>query len=252
MWNREFEQYASRWTVVRYDVRGLGQSPPATGPYSDSEDLYRLLDHLGLEAATVVGCSNGGRIALDFALGYPASVRAIGLVACGVSGFDGSTDPDGRGTFERDGARCGEIFAAWKAGRHEEALEALRVYWCSSQGGTNLELVRTMMRENAEEIFTDRSAHFSEPLAPPAIGRLDSIGAPIRILYGDHDEPTIGYIVRRIALDALDARLTIVPGADHLLNLSAPHALDAMVDELRGGVLPSSGTSGSATGHPPV
>ncbi len=58
--------------VVRYDVRGYGRSSRLTGePYSHVRDLAALLDFLEVPLTTLVGCSMGGAIAIDFTLEHP-------------------------------------------------------------------------------------------------------------------------------------------------------------------------------------
>jgi 3-oxoadipate enol-lactonase len=225
MWNREFELYSVQHTVVRYDVRGLGRSPPANASYSDSEDLHTLLTHLKVGPAVLVGCSNGGRIAIDYTLEHPDGVRGLLLVAPGLSGFSPDFDPSGLPVYEQDMARSAPIPAAWAAGHREDALAQLQQYWTSAQTGPNLELVRRMMQENAQEIFTDASARHGH--GPTAAGRLGEIRAPMVLLLGDRDEPTMGYIGRGIVARVPGARLIDVPGADHLINLSAPEAFDS-------------------------
>ncbi|MGI0154787.1 MAG: alpha/beta fold hydrolase, partial [Thermoplasmata archaeon] len=181
-----------------------------------------------------VGCSNGGGLALELALEHPATVKALLLVATGVSGFDGSTDPDGKPDYDADGVRLKEVFKAWTAGRKDEALQRLQEYWCSMQTGQGLELVRQMMRDNADEIFTDASAQHNTPLVPPALPRLKSIRVPTTVLYGDHDEPTGGWIARRVAREIPEAQFVPVSGADHLVNLSRPDAFDTALRRLLG------------------
>ncbi|HYA10695.1 MAG TPA: alpha/beta hydrolase [Thermoplasmata archaeon] len=232
MWDREFAAGAREHAVVRYDTRGLGQSTAATAPYSDVEDLSAVLEHLRLGPAILVGCSNGGRIALDFAVEHPSAVKALLLVAPGLSGFDGSTDPEGQSDYSSDGARTKEIYQAWGAGRKDEALQRLREYWCSMQSGQNLELVRQMMRDNAHEIFTEASAGHNRALDPPAIRRLKTIRVPTTVLSGDHDEPTCGWIARRVAREIPGAEFVPVTGADHLVNLSRPDVFDAALARL--------------------
>jgi 3-oxoadipate enol-lactonase len=232
MWNREFAIYAKDRTVVRYDVRGFGRSPPASTEYSDVDDLRRLLAHIGARTATLVGCSNGGRIALDFAVENPDQVAGLLLVSPGVSGFTAELAPEGKPVFEQDNVRSAKIPGAWKAGRKQEAIEALREYWTAAQEGANLELVRTMMKENAEEIFTDSSASHNRVPDPPAVGRLGSISAPTAVLLGDRDEPSMTFIVRTVVRGIPRAKLVPVPGADHLVNLSRPADFDKALRQL--------------------
>ncbi|HTP54929.1 MAG TPA: alpha/beta hydrolase [Thermoplasmata archaeon] len=232
MWNREFASYGRDHTVVRYDVRGLGKSPPATVEYSDVDDLQALLAHLGVPRAVLIGCSNGGRIALDFAVEHPDKVSGLLLVSPGVSGFTTEHAPDGIPVFEQDNVRSSKIPEAWKAGRHEEALTALQQYWTSAQVGTNLELVRTMMRENAGEIFSDASASHNRAITPPAAQRLGSISVPTKVLLGDRDEPSMTFIVRTVVQGIPGASLVPVPGADHLVNLSRPADFDRALGKL--------------------
>ena len=226
MWGREFTSLSQGHTVVRYDRRGFGRSPAAAAPYSEVADLRALVGHLRVESLTLVGCSNGGAIALDFAVEHPRLLRALLLVAPGVSGFDGSTDPEGKPDYDADGLRLKPAFQAWGDGRKDEALRQLRGYWCSMQKGASLDLVDRMMQENAHEIFTDTSAAHVQAVDPPALQRLKSIRVPTTVLYGDHDEPTGGWIARRIAKEIPGAVYVPVAGADHLVNLSRPDAFD--------------------------
>lgn len=81
---------AERHTVVTFDHRGTGDSPPTAGRYSTrgfAADTVGLLDALGLEAATVVGHSMGGRVAQWVALDHPGRVRSLVLAATGPGQF---------------------------------------------------------------------------------------------------------------------------------------------------------------------
>ncbi len=232
-WDREFRSLAGGATAVRYDRRGFGQSAPATASYSDLDDLHALFRHLKLGPATIVGNSMGGSLALDYALEHPRDVRGLMLISPGLSGWDPKMDPEGQPTYESDMKRSGGISTAWKAGRKDEALDQLFAYWAPAVPAADAGLVRQMMHENLVEALDERSAHFAQPAATPAAGRLGSVHVPTTVLIGDRDEPTMSYIVRRVARGIPGARFVQVPGADHLLNLSRPAAFDEELRALR-------------------
>lgn len=232
MWNREFPLLARDHRVVRYDLRGYGGSRPATSKYSSVHDLVTLLDHLGMTAPLIVGPSMGGRIALDLTLAHPDRVGALLLIAPGYSGMDYDQVPGGKATFERDETLSKAAADAWAAGKLEEATEHLRQLWASSLTGGGLDLFRAMVRENAKEVFEDRSAQYDTREGEPAALRLKEIRAPTRILVGDRDNPAMPHCANFLARGIAGAQVKLVPGADHLLNLSTPEALDTALREL--------------------
>src|SRR5437016_3882998 len=62
MWEPQVGPLAQHYRVIRYDLRGFGQSSdPRKGvPYHDRVDLEALLDALMIETAHLVGLSRGG------------------------------------------------------------------------------------------------------------------------------------------------------------------------------------------------
>ena len=54
-WDDQMEAFAAQHRVIRYDVRGHGQTPCPPGDYAYYEDLAALLDHLGVGQAAVLG-----------------------------------------------------------------------------------------------------------------------------------------------------------------------------------------------------
>ena len=87
MWDRQFDAFAAGHTVLRYDQPGYGRTAPTPGPFTPREELRLLLDTLGIERASLVGCSMGSRAALDFALRYPDRVDRLVLTSPSVNGF---------------------------------------------------------------------------------------------------------------------------------------------------------------------
>ena len=78
---------AKTYRVIALDCRGHGQSgkPAAEGAYGVQmvEDIVRLLDHLKLRSAHIVGYSMGGMIALKLAVLHPDRVRSTTLGGMG-------------------------------------------------------------------------------------------------------------------------------------------------------------------------
>src|ERR671917_2983136 len=69
--------------VVGVDLRGRGDSGKSESVYgleAHASDVIRVLDHLGLKRAVIVGHSMGGFVALETALSYPERVRALVLL----------------------------------------------------------------------------------------------------------------------------------------------------------------------------
>ena len=88
-WDDQFGVFAGQYRVVRYDMRGWGDSAQeqAEPPFSPRQDLLSLLDYLNIHKTYLLGLSGGGTVALDFTLEHPERVDALILVAAGLSGY---------------------------------------------------------------------------------------------------------------------------------------------------------------------
>ncbi len=73
-------------SVVAYDMRGFGGSPPTDGAFSHMDDLIAVLEGLDLKKAWIVGSSLGGGVALDAALVASKRMSGLVLIAPAVSG----------------------------------------------------------------------------------------------------------------------------------------------------------------------
>ncbi|MBF9194835.1 alpha/beta fold hydrolase [Microvirga terrestris] len=82
------------YRVVAFDNRGHGQSeklydPEAYNSYRMAEDGVRLLDHLGIDRADVMGYSMGARITAHMALTAPDRMRSMLLGGLGIHLVEG-------------------------------------------------------------------------------------------------------------------------------------------------------------------
>jgi pimeloyl-ACP methyl ester carboxylesterase len=122
MGSRALERSGHR--VIAYDARGHGRSQPAE-PYDYpalAEDLARVLDERGLDAAVLAGASMGAHTIARFAIDHPERVRAAVFItpAYDPADFPGDLDrwdalADGleRGGIEGFVAAYGPITGPW-------------------------------------------------------------------------------------------------------------------------------------------
>lgn len=76
----QMEPFAAHFRVVAPDTRGHGESPRGTAPFTleqFAEDLKEFLDWQGIRRCHLLGFSDGGNIALLFAMKYPEYVERL-------------------------------------------------------------------------------------------------------------------------------------------------------------------------------
>ena len=82
MWDAQACEFRKRLSVLRYDTRGHGQSPPTHGPYSIEllgRDVLSMLDALDLDRVHFCGLSMGGMIGMWMALNAPERLNKLVL-----------------------------------------------------------------------------------------------------------------------------------------------------------------------------
>jgi pimeloyl-ACP methyl ester carboxylesterase len=225
-WDDQFEVFAHRHRVVRYDLRGYGRSsrPEPGRPYSHLEDLAAVMDAAGVARAALVGCSMGGTIALDFALTQPGRVRALVLVAAGPSGFDHFTPEEEAWWEPFDRA----VEAAVAAGDLERARRVQMEAWAAlgtddAAGARILEIAL----DNRHELTMDESG--AAAIDPPAAERLGDVAVPTLVLPADHDPPEMRRMARALAEGIPGARVVEIPGTDHVVSVRKPDEFNRVV-----------------------
>ncbi len=85
---RQMEPFAARFQVLAPDTRGHGRSPRGSAPFTLAQfagDLKEFLDRRGIRQCHLLGFSDGGNIALLFALKYPQYVKRLVLNGANLS-----------------------------------------------------------------------------------------------------------------------------------------------------------------------
>jgi len=221
MWDTQIEALAAEHFVVRYDPRGFGATHhDASVPFSNHADALAVLDHLGVERATLIGASRGGRIALDVALDAPGRVAGVVTVAAGPSGF-----PDLQLT-EEEHRRVDELDGLDPAVDARRLVRLETTLWAAGPLRLEDDLDPGFVRR-AHELNEPNVAHAADdgtmlPMDPPAFGRLGDIRSPALVLVGEYDLSTTLAQYEHL-LEALpDATGYTFRDAAHLPNVERP------------------------------
>ena len=212
-WDEVWQPLATKYHVIRYDRRGYGHSELPTSPYSSTEDLVKLLTHLKVEHALVVGSSSGGAIAIDFALEHPQMVDGLFLIGPVLHGMPYSDD------FLKRANRNNEPM-------QRDDIKAMASNWSQDRfliAGANQGARRKVYEHlvaNAEKVKFDN--RFEEKLSPPANQRLAEIKAPALILVGEADIADVRAHCDAIHAGIRDSTAAVVKEAGHLIQLEKP------------------------------
>jgi pimeloyl-ACP methyl ester carboxylesterase len=226
MWDAQMPAFSSKFRVIRCDVRGFGETPDPAGKYTDYEDLKTLLDHLGVKRAHVAGVSNGGRIALEFALQFPDMIEKLVLVGPGLPGYRPPTDK-----FDED--MSAKYDEAIKAGDQAWAAEINTQAWVDGPA-RKPEQVNAEFRNRAKKLIRhtidlgigEGEGAYAKPLAAE---RLSNVKAPTLLVIGKEDMQSIQYTANKLQEGIAGLRRVDMPGTAHLPPMEKPEDFNRIV-----------------------
>jgi len=185
MWDPQVVALAAHHYVIRFDARGFGRTAAEDVPFSNRADAVALLDHLGVDHATLIGCNRGGMIALDLAVEHPERVAGLVTIGAGPSGF-----PEVE-LSEAEDVIFDALDAAFAA-QDSEAISRLQVRLWAVGPLRQEEDIDPAFLQTAQAMSLDNAAHFDEhprpqPLDPPAADRVVEITVPALVTVGEFD-----------------------------------------------------------------
>ena len=218
-WYGVMAALAPSLAAVAYDMRGFGGTPPAIAPFVNVDDLRAVLDATVTGPAVLIGNSQGGRVAIDFALHHPERVDRLSLIASAVSGA-----PEVDWVAELGQPLFDQLEAAEDAGDLDQVNRIEARIWLDGPagpegrvGGAARELFLAMNRIP----LTNESA--PQPLEPPsAFEQLEHLTMPVLVMVGTLDLPHQSVRSRRIAARVANGRLVELEGVAHLPQLEQP------------------------------
>ena len=191
----QIEHFSKSRRVIAVDTRGHGKSPRGTAPFTltqFAEDLLRFLDERKLEKADILGFSDGGNIALLFALAHPERVGKLILNGANLS-------PGGVKASVQIPVVIGYRIASFFARRQESA------------------------RSNAEML----GLMVNEPHIEPV--ELQKLTMPVLVIAGSNDMIKERH-TQLIAVSIPGSELAIIKG-DHFIANKESEAFNAVVEK---------------------
>ncbi len=223
MWDDAARDLEADHTVLRFDCRGFGGSPPGVGPLSMeriADDAVALLEHLGLAQAVVAGCSMGGYAAFAMVRRHPEKLRGLLLQNTRAA-------PDAAEARATRAVLAEKVLKEGPAAAAEAFLPKL--------------LGETSLRERPAIVAEARARILKTPprgIANALLGlgaRADStptlreIRVPTLVLGGGEDALTPPAEIESLARAISGARCAILPGCGHLPSLETPAAYNSVV-----------------------
>jgi 3-oxoadipate enol-lactonase len=225
-WLLQLPAFSERYRTIAFDNRDVGRSAYVDSPYELADmagDALALCDELGLGSFHLLGISMGGAIAQEVALRAPDRVRTLTLCA---------TWP-GSGRY---GAERGRLLAASALrATFEEHLDTLLLLTLSERMYENEEGVEYLRGMMLDHPYPQRREGFARQAEASgrhdARDRLPSLRMPVHVIGAEHDILVPMWKSRELAELIPGARLTVLDGAPHGLNVERPEEFNRAVLE---------------------
>jgi pimeloyl-ACP methyl ester carboxylesterase len=214
-------------TTLTFDQRGFGDTTFTPEDHSPVDDALAVLDHAGIEGpVAVVGCSMGGRLALDLTLARPERVSQLVLIGAACRGAPG---PDEWPESYREIGLA--LDAAEEAGDLDEVNRLEAWLWLDGPSGPEGRVTgppRTMFLEmNRWALGADDPGDEIE--RPSAWDRLHDITVPTLVLMGELDLEDVRATSEGLAERIPAATLEVLAGTAHVPHVERhPRCIEAI------------------------
>lgn len=231
MWQNNLASIAETHKAIAYDRRGFGNSTSPDEAFSHVADLLAVLDHVGGDQHILIGSSQGGRIAIDFALNYPDRVVALVLAGTALTGATSPRHyPAGIDAVFEELERAEEGGDLTKVNHIEARLWLDGPLACDGRVmGNNRELFLDM-----NGIALNHAPFSDESFCESAVQRLNEIKVPTLFITGDLDFPHIQERSSWMAKEIPEARSVMMKGCAHLPSLELSSQFDLLVRKFLG------------------
>ncbi|MEM7294404.1 MAG: alpha/beta hydrolase [Pseudomonadota bacterium] len=222
-WDGVIASLDKRYTVVRVDLRGHGQSEKTPGPYTLNMlagDVLGLLDFLQIEVCVLAGFSLGGLIAQRLALDAPARIEKLVLISTVAN----------RNETDRENVRA-RATRLKEEGALEHLANAVDRWFTDDFRRKHpdiLERRRQKSLQNDPECYV---AAYQVLATNDLIDELPSLQIPTLAMTGENDIGSPPRMSEAIARVAQNGQCHIFPHLKHSVLLEAPDLVAAQMSQ---------------------
>jgi 3-oxoadipate enol-lactonase len=221
MWAPQVPELSRDHRLISIDLRGHGQSPAPLGPYAMADlalDVIDVLDRLEIQRASICGLSLGAMVGLAVAASVPDRIDRL-IAAALVAVPTSPTAWLERAQRMRAGGAAAISDLVVERWGYEDRAPAIA------------ELVRAMLAATPPEGYAGCCEAIAGMDLRPSLPR---VMAPALLIAGSDDPAAPSAVARELAALMPAARVTVIDGAAHLVNVEAPTATtEAILEHLR-------------------
>jgi pimeloyl-ACP methyl ester carboxylesterase len=222
MFAPQVDALSSQFRIITWDARSHGETESTDDLFSYwdlAEDLEGLLDHLGIARAVIGGMSQGGFVALRFALEHPERVEALILIDTQA----GVEDPEKAALYE-------PMLEVWESeGLNDQLAETIAAIilgneWPGRQAWIAKwrQVPRSLLRPAFHALVSRDDIH----------DRLGEIKAPALVIHGTADAAIDMELAQRLCSGLANCRsLVTIEGGGHASNLTHPEPVNQAMQQ---------------------
>jgi pimeloyl-ACP methyl ester carboxylesterase len=230
-WDELVDGLRDRFTCVSYDLRGHGESPVPSTPYSLDDlvdDLEALRQKLGHEKIHIAGHSLGGMIGPAYARSYPEHTISVSLLSTAA------------GRNEDDRAKLKAVGDAMEQNGVVETLGTFVARWFTdafmAAHPDQIEVRLQQVKDTPADVFLSVFWIYATTEMAPW---LHEIQCPCLVLTGEFDGGCNPRLNQFMHGELPASRLVILEGLKHSLMIEAservlPHLREFLLEQGRG------------------
>lgn len=228
IWDDQTDVLKEHYRVLRYDVRGHGNTSAPEGDYTmemHADDALAVMDQLGIEKAHFMGISMGGMIGQTLALKHPE--RVLSLILCDTAC---QVPEESLPIWE-------ERIAAAKQYGMEALVDGTLERWLSPEFQKKYPAVTQKIRDIVVSTPVNGFVGGCRAISGFDVkDRLPRLSLPVLIVVGENDPGTPVEASRQIQRQISGSMLEVLAGAFHLSNIEAAESFNSILLDFFGGL----------------